>query len=354
MGNWIEFPGLGIRIENINPSIEIFGIQIYWYGIIISVGFLLGIILGLRACRNLGFSQDDIITYILAATPAALVGARLYYVIFTWNEFQYDFWKIINTRDGGLAIYGGIIGAVIAVAIMARIKKHNILRLLDFAMPYIALGQAIGRWGNFVNQEAYGRETNLPWRMTGSNISGAVHPNFLYESLICFSIFAFLLYYRKKLRKYHGQVLFLYMITYGIGRSVIEYIRGDDALVIGNTNIRVSLVLSLILVVAGILAMIFIKKIPGTHMDMEALAAEIRAAYIKDTGKDPDTGLPVETDSDHGKDGDTEASGEDIPEEDDEYTVFGSGYKTESSDDYNENEDEDESLEPSNDDNNSQ
>lgn len=327
--NWIEFPGLGLKFEHVNPVVEIGGFQIYWYGILISIGFLAAIILALKACRSMGLSQDDLITYILVATPAAIVGARLYFVIFKWDQYKNNLLEIFNTRNGGLAIYGGIIGAVIAVAILAKIKKHNMLRLLDLAMPYIALGQAVGRWGNFVNQEAYGRVTNLPWRMTGGRIpEGAVHPSFFYESVLCFAIFGFLLFYRKRFKKYHGEVLFLYMILYGTGRSVIEYIRGDDALLIGSTSIRVSLVISLVLVVAAVVSLIFIKKIPAAQIDKEKLALEIREAYIKDTGKDPDTGLPVEG---YKKSGSKKLNDKDKDnnenDDDDKYVVFGSDFE---------------------------
>lgn len=313
MERWIEFPGLGLRFENMKNFIEVGDFKIYWYGIIISLAFLVGIILIMGACRKYGFSQDDIITYILFAIPAAIIGARLYFVVFSWDHYKDNLSEIFNLRNGGLAIYGGIIAAAITVAIVSKVKKQSFLRVLDLAIPYIVLGQAIGRWGNFINQEAYGKATDLPWRMTGSHIPGAVHPNFLYESIGCLLIFIFLIAYRRKFQKYSGEVLFLYMITYGLGRAFMEYIRGDDALLISDTDIRVSFVLSLVLVAAGIIGMIVIRRLPKYKVDKELLAVEARHAYIKDTGKDPDTKLPVDFEAI-----DEESNADEIESSDDE------------------------------------
>ena len=322
MGGWIEFPGLGLRIENVKRSINFFGLfDIYWYAIIIAFGLMLGILLGLRHCRRYGISQDDLITYIIAAVPSAIVGARLYYVIFSWDIYKNNLAGIFNLRDGGLAIYGGIIFAVIAAIIVAKVKNQNFLRILDFAFPYIALGQAIGRWGNFVNQEAYGRTTNLPWRMTGSGIEGAVHPNFLYESLLCFFIFFFLLYFRKNRRKYNGQVVCLYLIMYGISRAFVEYIRGNDALLIGKTDLRVSLVLSLALVLCGIIFLIILKYIPSMKVIRERELELIRDAYIADGAeiptklKDEMVYLGVQLDDAEPEEADTESVEEAADEE---------------------------------------
>lgn len=293
MNRWIEFPGLGIKFEDVKPFIEIGDFKIFWYGIFISLAFLAGIVLIMRACRKYGISQDDILGYILVAIPSAIVGARLYFVVFSWDKYKNNLSEIFNLRNGGLAVYGGIIAAIVAVAILSKVKKQSLLRILDLAVPYIVLGQAIGRWGNFVNQEAYGRQTDVLWRMTGSNILGSVHPNFLYESVLCFLIFVFLLIYRNKRSEYHGEVLFLYMITYGSARAFIEYIRGNDALELGGTDIRVSLVLSIVLAIAGVLSMILIRRSNKYKIDRNLLAVEARDAYIRDTGKEPDTGSPV-------------------------------------------------------------
>lgn len=289
---WIAFEGLGITLENVQRGITIPGgtipflendFTIYWYGVLIALGFLLAVVLGLRSCEKFGISQDDLLTYIIVATPVAAICARLYFVIFKWEDYAGNLAGILDIRNGGLAIYGGVIGIVVTVVVMTRVKKQNVWNLLDFAMPYVLIGQAIGRWGNFFNQEAYGRETNLPWGMSGSNImSGTVkvHPDFFYESVWCLLVFAFIMFYRKKLWKNTGELMCLYFIGYGIGRTFIEYIRGDDALLIGNQ--RVSLWLSAIFVLAFGAVFVylrFLKKGPAVKVCEEAVKElEIRKA----------------------------------------------------------------------------
>ena len=170
--------------------------------------------------------------------------------------------SIFSVRNGGLAVYGGIIGAVIAIVCVAKYKKHKFLHIMDFGIIFIPLGQAIGRWGNFFNQEAYGSVTKMPWGMTGSSIEkelmaegydvgSLVHPTFLYESLWCFALFALLFVYSRKWKKNHGECIALYMMLYGLERALVEGLR-TDSLYIGSTNLRVSQVLSIILIVLGI------------------------------------------------------------------------------------------------------
>ena len=247
MAPWIKFDGLGITINGIQRSFTVFGIEIYWYGVIIAVGFLLAAFLALRKCDKFGFSKDDLLTYIIVGTPVAIIFARVYFFIFSLEKYS-SFWEIFNIRGGGLAIYGGVIGIIAAAFVMTRIKKQSIIKLFDLALPYVLIGQAIGRWGNFVNQEAYGRATDLPWRMSGSDIPGSVHPDFLYESLWCVLIFFLIMLYSRKFRKNDGELMCLYFVGYGIGRAFIESIRGDDALLIFGQ--RVSMWLSVILVLA--------------------------------------------------------------------------------------------------------
>jgi len=202
---------------------------------------------------------------VLWFTPASIIGARLYYVIFSWDEFKDNLIDILNTRKGGLAIYGGVIAALITVFIFAKVKKINAFELLDFGIVYVPLAQAIGRWGNFVNQEAFGKNTDLPWGMTGNLIrkqlqisadklskmgiivdpSKPVHPTFLYESLWNVGVFLLLLFFRKR-KKVDGEVLLLYGILYGLGRAWIEGLR-TDSLMIG--NLRISQFLSIIIVI---------------------------------------------------------------------------------------------------------
>lgn len=247
---WISFPKLGITFEGVEESISIGGFDIAWYGIIICFGMLICMILGMINCKCIDLSRDHLTDYLLAAIPSAIVGARFYYVIFEWKNYKDNLLSAFDIRSGGLAIYGGIIGAAIAIIIMAKIRKHAVLDLLDFAMPHIFLGQAIGRWGNFINQEAFGSTTDLPWGMTGSEIgSMPVHPTFLYESLWCFIGFAVLYTYMMKFRKGKGEVLALYFFIYGIERAFVEGLR-TDSLYLG--GIRVSQLLSIALVIISV------------------------------------------------------------------------------------------------------
>lgn len=240
-------------------AFKIFGVPIYWYGIIIALAFLSAVLLALKSCRKFDLEPDNILDLVLFAAPAAIIGARLYYVIFSWDLYKNNLIDIFKVRDGGLAIYGGVIGALLAAWLYTKSKKISFLHLADFGAPYLVLGQAVGRWGNFVNQEAFGTKTELVWRMNGNGpdaylrkLPGSldlskwgVHPTFLYESLLDFAIFLFLLYYRKK-KKAEGEVLFLYLILYGAGRFAIEGMR-TDSLYLG--SFRVSQLLSAILVV---------------------------------------------------------------------------------------------------------
>lgn len=243
----IQFPNLfgGLTFHINNVAFRLFNIPIYWYGIIIAIGFALAVFLGTRVCKNFGITQEDVIDLVLFAIPSAIIGARAYYVIFSWSQFSENPIRIFNPRTGGLAIYGGVIGAFIAAYFVAKYKKISLFKLFDFGVPYLVLAQGIGRWGNFVNQEAYGSPTTLPWGMTGTIIgSEPVHPTFLYESLWCFAVFFFLIWYRKR-TKIEGEVFFLYMILYSLGRMFIEALR-TDSLMLG--SFRVSQLLAVILV----------------------------------------------------------------------------------------------------------
>ncbi|HHW48613.1 MAG TPA: prolipoprotein diacylglyceryl transferase [Clostridiaceae bacterium] len=242
----IEFPGLGLKFYISRVAFSVFGIPIYWYGIIVAFGFLLAVLLGMKSSKKFGIEPDTIIDLVLFAAPVAIVTSRLYYVIFSWKDFKNNPLDIFNTRKGGLAIYGAVIGAVVVAYIFAKKKKIGVLKLFDFGAPYLLLGQGIGRWGNFVNQEAYGTTTDLPWGMTGSDIGpNPVHPTFLYESLWDFAVFFFLIWFRKR-KKVDGEVFFLYMILYGFGRFWIEGLR-TDSLMLG--SIRVSQFLAAIFVI---------------------------------------------------------------------------------------------------------
>lgn len=271
MENYIAFPNLGLKF-NINREIYITeNYSIKWYGIIICFAFVLCVLLALRSCEKYGINRDHLLDYILITVPCAIVGARLYYVIFSLDTYKDNWIDIFKIWKGGLAIYGGVIATVIAVAAVSKVKKQSFVKMLDFALPYIILGQAIGRWGNFVNQEAYGGSTTLPWGMTGNLIAEEfgtelVHPTFLYESLWCFLAFAIMMLLRKRLRE-KGQMTAMYMILYGAERTLVEGLR-TDSLMLG--GIRVSQWLSAVLCAAGVVLLIYISGKRKARLDAEA------------------------------------------------------------------------------------
>lgn len=233
----ISFPGLGI--DNIMISRVAFYIgtkPVYWYGIIIAAGFLMGLLYVGRNSERLGVESNKLMDLVLWATPIAIVCSRLYYVLTSLSQYH-SFYDIIAVWNGGLAIYGAVIGAIATALIYCRVKKMSIGSTLDLAALGFLIGQAIGRWGNFVNQEAYGTATALPWRMeiiqNGSPIS--VHPTFFYEFLVTASLFVILHFYSKR-RKFAGEIFLLYTAFYGLGRGLIEGLR-TDSLYVGSLRI---------------------------------------------------------------------------------------------------------------------
>ena len=236
----ISFPGLGIgefEVDKIALSAEHLGFMkkifgeswggIAWYGVIIMVGILLSALYGMSRAKIDGVTQDDILDVTLVAVISSVIGARIYYVVF-YGGYN-SLYDLVAVWKGGLAIYGAVIGGIVSIIVMALIKKIPSLRLLDIGASSIILGQAIGRWGNFVNAEAYGYETDLPWRMGIGSGAGAifVHPTFLYESL--WNALGFVLIwslYKKK--KYDGQMFLVYLTWYGFGRMLIEGLRTDS------------------------------------------------------------------------------------------------------------------------------
>lgn len=239
-----------------NPvAFTIFGVDIMWYGVLISTGVLLGVVFALRECKRIGFKEDNLLDFLLYAIPAAIVGARAYYVIFSWDFYSKNPDQIINIRNGGLAIHGALIAGVIVGVLFCKIRKIKVLELLDIVMPSVALGQAIGRWGNFINQEAHGGPTDLPW---GIIVNGQkVHPTFLYESIIDFCIFLFLIWFRKNKKTTDGQVLGLYLILYSAGRFFVEGLRTDSLMFWG---MRVAQLISLGSILIGVLLLVYLNK----------------------------------------------------------------------------------------------
>lgn len=251
----IGFPGLGIGPFEINPiAVKIFGREIAWYGIIITLSFIIGFFYSIWRGKKEGIKPDDMID-IAFSIPVAIIGARLYYVVFEMENYH-TFYDVIATWEGGLAVYGGIIFGVATAFFISRYKKISFLNVMDSVSPAIILGQAIGRWGNFTNAEAYGGLTELPWRMSIQGVnSGAVllvHPTFLYESvwnLIGFVILSLL--FKKK--KFNGEIFLMYISWYGFGRMLIEGLR-TDSLYLG--PVRISQILGGVCFVFGILLII--------------------------------------------------------------------------------------------------
>ena len=238
----ISFPMFGENFA-IDPPycISIGTFCIYFYGIIIAAGLLLAIIYGVRNGKRLDIDPDTIYDLVIWGVIAAVICARLYYCVFNWSSYAANPAKIFAIRDGGLAIYGGIIGAIIAVWIRCRMKKISIFPALDIMSFGLLIGQLIGRWGNFFNREAFGYETDIFCRMglTLGNTTTYVHPTFLYESLWNLVGFVALHFYSKKHRKYKGQFFILYVFWYGLGRAWIEGMRSDSLWLVPDV-IRVS------------------------------------------------------------------------------------------------------------------
>ncbi len=266
---YLSFPGLGIEQFHIDKiAFTVFGHGIAWYGILITFGMVLAVLLALHLCKKEGITSDDIIDLAFTVIVFGVIGARTYYVIFSWGEINYvatgrtwiqnllgTLYNCIAVWNGGLAIYGGVLGGLISAFVFSKIKKINYLKLTDILAACVLVGQIIGRWGNFINIEAFGGETDLPWRMGITYIINNtvisekfVHPTFFYESLwnICV-LTVILILYRKK--KFDGQMSATYFIGYGIGRMLIEGLR-TDSLMLG--NLRVSQGLSFLLVALGV------------------------------------------------------------------------------------------------------
>ncbi len=267
----IEFPNLfnGTAISYYR-GFELFGISIYWYGVLITLGVILGYTYAHMRCKQFGLEKERMFDVVFAALIGGFLGARIYYCVFTTLDpnsgKDYNFITMFTTiRDGGLAIYGGIIGAFLVGIVMCKLRKVNIRAMFDMASLGFLIGQCIGRWGNFVNQEAYGAVAPEGYLlgMTGTIISSkveagaVVHPCFLYESMWCLLGFVLLHFYSKKLRTYDGEIFLLYIAWYGLGRAFIEGLR-TDSLMIGATDIRVSQVIAAVtFVVAVVLFIVF-------------------------------------------------------------------------------------------------
>ena len=260
----ISFPGLGI--EGINPPrtlpFTIFGKEIYFYGLIIALGFLLAILYARKRVREFGTDFDLVTDAILFAVPMAILCARIYYVVFRWDSYKDNPISALYIWEGGIAIYGGVIGAILGLLLFARVKKQKLTPYLDLMALGLLIGQLIGRWGNFFNREAYGAEifNDFFLRMGIEEAGGLVrywHPTFLYESL--WNLIGFLLlHFLSKKRKYDGQTFLQYLAWYGLGRLWIEGLR-TDSLYLGGTDLRVSQLLAGLSFVVAVAVMLYIR-----------------------------------------------------------------------------------------------
>ena len=255
----IGFPELGIdpmKIDNV--AFNVFGKDVYWYGVIIAVGFILALAFAAYRFKKEGMKTDDLLDIALFSVPIGIIGARLYYVVFNHTQFS-SFYEVIAIWDGGLAIYGGVIFGVITALLVCRFKKLSIGKVFDILCISLMIGQAVGRWGNFVNGEAFGAITQLPWGMT-INGTGPWHPTFFYESLWNVLGIVLLLLWGKYLKKQNGEIFWGYMAWYGLGRAFIEYLR-TDSLMIG--DFKVSLILGAVFFLAGALRIVWLRtKMP--------------------------------------------------------------------------------------------
>lgn len=260
-GTPITLPLLGLEI---NPPIgfTLGPLSVHFYGVIIAVGLILAVVYALRRKEQFGLTEDDLLDGVLAIVPFAVICARAYYCIFAWEEFKDDPLSVLYIWNGGLAIYGGVIGAIVGIIVLAKVKKKNVFAIFDLTSLGFLIGQSIGRWGNFMNREAYGGETTLPWRM-GLQLRGEtvyVHPTFLYESLWNLAGFL-LLHFLSKKRKYNGQIALGYVAWYGLGRAVIEGLR-TDSLMLG--SLRISQLLAAVSCMTAVTILI-IHAVRGTE-----------------------------------------------------------------------------------------
>ena len=254
MTNTVGFPGLFDRVFTLNREALSFSIgsldfSIKWYGVIIACGFILAALYVMRRAPQFGTSSDELIDLLLFALPLSIVGARLYFVFNKWDYYSQHPGDIVKIWEGGLAIYGAVIVAFITVFVFGRVRKCNTLGILDLGSLGLLIGQSIGRWANFVNAEAFGGETSLPWGMS-INGGAPVHPTFLYESLWNALGFVLLHFYSRKKRAFQGEIALLYVAWYGLGRFFIEGMR-TDSLYLGHTGIRISQALALLSLLAA-------------------------------------------------------------------------------------------------------
>ncbi|WP_294455183.1 prolipoprotein diacylglyceryl transferase [uncultured Allofournierella sp.] len=294
MTNLVQFPGLGLEFNINRVAFTIGGLDVYWYGVLIATGFLLALVFAFRYAVDFGIDADRLVDVVLVGSVCAVICARAYYVIFSPVPYE-SFADMIDIRQGGLAIYGGVIGAAVFGGLACKWRKLPILPTFDLVAMGFLIGQSIGRWGNFVNQEAFGSNTSLPWGMysqaTASYLSSwqtvlaqdgvimdpsmPVHPTFLYESIWCAVGFFALWAYMKK-RRFNGEIALMYAAWYGAGRFWIEGLRTDSLMLPGMT-LRVSQLIALISVLAAVAAIVIIRRKIGKKELMVDLPLSVAA-----------------------------------------------------------------------------
>ena len=324
----VAFPGLSDHVFEINRmAFSLFGLEVYWYGILIALGFGLAILYVFRRIKAFGLNSDRFLDGVMVGALAGIVGARLYYVAFRWDYYSQHLGKLFDTRSGGLAIYGGIIAGFLAGILMCRLRKVRVLPALDAVSGGFLIGQAIGRWGNFINVEAFGGPTSLPWGMASPKIfsyllenqaalqqqgmdialdaaadwqSVTVHPTFFYESIWCLLGFILVALFSKR-RRFDGEVGLFYIAWYGAGRAVIEGLRTDSLLIPG-TVLRVSQVLAVCCVLgAAFVWFLMLKRTRGRNIPLyvttEESALAVSGALYPSKKKKGEKPAPAETES---------------------------------------------------------
>lgn len=297
----ISFPGLFGDWQFTAGSIAIpIGHGIYWYGIILATGMLAGLLLCMKQARRFGLTQDNVLDMILWAVPACILGSRIYYVIFYLDLFRrtdgsFDWGKAVAIWDGGLAIYGTVIAGVLVALVFCRAKKLKFGAMTDLCVMGLLIGQAIGRWGNFMNREAFGTQTTLPWRMrlwTSASSYIEVHPTFLYESLWNLVGLALILFVVSRARRFDGENTWFYFLWYGLGRAWVEGLRTDSLYLFNWTlfgqRIRVSQLLSMVMVAVS--AFMLFYRIRVQKRSPEDLLVNVRAREAEAAAGAADSG----------------------------------------------------------------